>query len=411
VSFWAKLRQKNAPPSIEREVASWKSPAASSAELSLPARKPQTGGIAHSLNAFGLRLLQEEGSRAPKKNIFISPLSVFLALAMAEVGAAGETKSAMRRALGLPADAIQEALHQATVALLKKLRLAKSVDLTIANALWADVQATVAAEFRSVCQEVYDAAVQAIDLSKPGAAIAINKWVAEKTRGNIRDIVTPGDIADAPAVITNAVYFSGKFSIPFRKEATQAKPFHLANGSERLVPMMRQKYLDGAYRHGKGFEAAVLNYEGSMIELYMLLPTEGVSPEDILKEETLPDLFVQDESFALDLTMPRFTLAFTSRLKSSLTQMGMGIAFQYPGADFTPLGSPLFFIGEVIHKTRLEVDEEGTVAAAATSQVTLGARIPEKRTLVFDRPFAVLLTDRISGANLFAGVVYEPQAD
>lgn len=413
MSFWAKLRQKNPP---EREVASLKSPAARSPELSLPARKPQTGGIAHSLNAFGLRLLQEEASRAPEKNIFISPLSVFLALAMAEVGAAGETKSAMRQALSLPADATQEALNQATVALMKKLRLAKSVDLTIANALWADVEATVAAEFLSVCQEVYDAAVQAIELSQPGAAIAINKWVAEKTRGNIRDIVTPGDIAGAPAVITNAVYFRGKFSIPFRKEATRAKPFHLPNGSERLVPMMRQKYLDGAYRHGKGFEAAVLDYEGSRIELYLLLPTEGVSPEDILKEETLPHLFVQDESFVLDLTMPRCTLDFTSRLKSSLTQMGMGMAFQYPGADFTPLGSPLFFIGEVIHKTRLEVDEQGTVAAAATSLVValgtaLPRRIPEKRTLVFDRPFAVLLRDRISGANLFAGVVYEPHTN
>ncbi len=413
MSFWAKLRPKNAPPSIEREVAALKSPAASSSELSLPARKPPTRGIAHSLNAFGLRLLQEEASRASKKNIFISPLSVFLALAMAEVGAAGETKSAMRRALGLPADASQEALNQAAVALMKKLRLAKSVDLTIASALWADVEVTVAAEFRSVCQEVYDAAVQAIELSQPAAAIAINTWVAEKTRGNIQDIVTPGDIVDAPAVITNAVYFRGKFSTPFRKEATQAKPFHLANGSERLVPMMRQKYLHGAYRHGRAFEAAVLDYEGSMIELYLLLPTEGVSPEDILKEETLPDVFVQDESFVLDLTMPRFTLDFASRLKSSLTQMGMGIAFQVPGADFAPLGSPLFFLGEVIHKTRLEVDEEGTVAAAATSLVmtlsTALPRIPEKRTLVFDRPFAVVLRDRISGANLFAGVVYEPQ--
>jgi serine protease inhibitor len=198
VSFWAKLRQKSAPPSIEREIASLKSPEASSPRLSLPARKPQPGGIAHSLNAFGLRLLQEEAFRAPKKNVFISPLSVFLAMAMAEVGAAGETKSAMRRALGLPADAGQEVLNQSTVALMKKMRLARSVDLTIANALWADVAATIAAEFASVCQEVYDATVQAIELRQPGAAIAINKWVAEKTRSNIRDIVTPAELRALP---------------------------------------------------------------------------------------------------------------------------------------------------------------------------------------------------------------------
>jgi serpin B len=231
--------------------------------------------MAHSRNAFGLRLLQEEASRAPKKNVFISPLSVFLAMAMAEVGAAGETKSAMRRALRLPVDASQEALNQASAALMKEFRLAKSGDLTIANALWTDIEATVAAEFLSVCQEVYDAAVQAIELSQPDAAIAINKCVAEKTPGNIRDIVTPADIAGAPAVITNAVYFKGRFSTPFRKEATQAKRFRLPNGSERLVPMKRQKYLDGAYRHGKGFKAAVLDYEGSRIELYLLLPNTG----------------------------------------------------------------------------------------------------------------------------------------
>jgi serine protease inhibitor len=106
------------------------------------------------------------------------------------------------------------------------------------------------------------------------------------------------------------------------------------------------------------------------------------------------------------------SIDFSSQLKESLTQMGMAIAFEYPGADFSPLGSSFFFIGEVIHKTRLEVDEEGTVAAAATAEmVCLGSMMPrprKTRTLVFDRPFAVLLIDTATGTTLFAGVIYEP---
>lgn len=401
MSFWARLRQRNArqlaPQAREPVADSW-----ISAE----------DGVAQSLHAFGLTLLQQEVSQTPKQNVFISPLSVFLALAMTETGAGGETKAAMRRALALPADVSQEEVNESTVGLMRKLRGSRGAELTIANALWVDVRAMIAPEFARVCQEVYDAAVRALDLNEPSAAMAINQWVAEKTRGKIPRIVTPEATADLAAVITNAVYFKGKFCDPFEKEATQSKPFHLASGGEKLVPMMWQGGLNGAYRFGKRFEAAVLRYAGCAIELYMLLPTKGVGPEEILTEESLADLFVEQEPVELDLSMPRFTIDCTSQLKEPLTRMGMGIAFQYPGADFTPLGSPLFFIGEVIHKTRLEVDEEGTVAAAATAVLmdTASAywRISKKKPLVFDRPFAVLLRDARSRADLFAGVVYDP---
>lgn len=173
----------------------------------------------------------------------------------------------MRRALALPADASQEEVNESTAGLMKKLRAWRGAELTIANALWVDVRATIAPEFARVCQEVYDAAVRALDLTEPSAAMAINQWVVEKTRGKIPNIVSPKDTADLPAVITNAVYFKGKFCNPFEKEATQPKPFHLANGGEKLVPLMRQVGLDGAYRFGKRFEAAVLGYEGSAIKL------------------------------------------------------------------------------------------------------------------------------------------------
>ena len=176
--------------------------------------------------------------------------------------------------------------------------------------------------------------------------------------------------------------------------------------------MMRIVGLSGSYRSGKRFEAAVLRYKDSRIVLYVLLPARGTSPEQILTEESVHEMLPAKESFELDLSMPRFTVAFSSDLRASLTRLGMGIAFQYPGADFSSLGAPPSFIGGVLHKTRLEVDEEGTVAAAATAMgVALSSLGPQRiirKILVFDRPFAVLLRDTITGAIVFVGVVYEP---
>jgi serpin B len=225
--------------------------------------------------------------------------------------------------------------------------------------------------------------------------------------------VAPNRIVDLPTVLTNAVYFKGKFRIPFPREATRPKAFYLADGRERVVPMMRSVRLSGSYRSGKRFEAAVLGYKDCRIALYVLLPARGTSPEHILTEESVQEmLHAQASSSVLDLSMPRFTVDFSSDLRESLTRLGMGIAFQYPGADFSLLGAPPFFIGGVVHKTRLEVDEEGTVAAAATAMVMLGSSFMtqriERKILVFDRPFAILLRDLMTGTIVFVGVVYEP---
>jgi serine protease inhibitor len=374
--------------------------------------KSSLHGLEFSLQTFGLALLQHKSGQAHNQNVFISPLSVFLALAMTEYGASGETKTAMRKALALPPDASAEALNLSAAAVMRSLLSHGEAELEIANALWADVKSTISPDFVSVCQNIYDAAVQTIDLTHPSSADTINAWVSQKTAGKISQIVTPGAIAGLPALLANAVYFKGKFSIPFPKEATRPMPFHLADRGKKVVPMMRISGLHHSYRSGTRFEAAVLQYTQSPIALYMLLPAEGARPEQILTEKSLGELQATDESVSLDLSMPRFNIDFVSSLKESLTRRGMGIAFQSPGADFSALGSPLFFLGDLLHKTRLEVDEEGTVAAAATSieleaTALLAPRV-KKRILVFDRPFAILLRHRMTGAIVFVGVVYEP---
>ncbi len=365
-----------------------------------------------SLQSFGLALLQHESAQALNQNVFISPLSVFLALAMTENGASGETKAAMRKVLALPADASAEDVNLSAATVMRSLLSHGEAELAIANALWADVKSTISPDFVSVCQNIYDAAVQTIDLTHPSSADTINAWVSQKTAGKIPTIVTPGAIAGLPALIANAVYFKGKFSIPFPKEATRPMPFHLADKGEKFVPMMRISGLHHSYRSGTRFEAAVLEYRQSPIALYMLLPAKGTRPEQILTEKSLRELQATDESDSLDLSMPRFNIDFAGSLKESLTRQGMGLAFQSQGADFSALGSPLFFLGDLRHKTRLEVDEEGTVAAAATSIALVATALlsppVKKRILVFDRPFAILLRHRMTGTIVFAGVVYEP---
>ncbi len=366
---------------------------------------------AEAQNAFGLKLLAHVATERRHENVFVSPTSVFLALAMLENGAAGNTRTAIRRTLELPAGVSEDAMHESAAAMSKTLRSHEGIELSIANALWSDPSMPLAAPFIQRCRDLYEAEAIALEFRKPGAADVINNWVKRKTRQKISYIVSQRVVEAAKAILTNAVYFQGRWAHQFSKQATENGAFHLVNGARKQVPFMRQWGLDNAYRSGDGFEAAVLPYERSGMALCAILPAPGRSPEEALAKVLIEKLIHGHQPFRLELHLPRFTLDSSDSLKESLGQMGMGIAFQFPGAEFAPLGSPLFFVGDVLHKTRLEIDEEGTVAAAVTAIVAPAGAAPgrvELKTLVFDRPFALLLCDTTTGVILFAGVVYEP---
>lgn len=429
MSLWQRLWRRETPPLKLHEI-----PAEESQETGLqratppkivpkewPEPKPGTlagGGIGGCIDDFGREFLYRECIRQPNQNVFVSPFSVFLALAMAESGAGGATKTAMRRALRLPPDASDAEVRETASTILKKMRPRGEAELSIANALWAGEKAGIAPEFIAACEEAFDAAIRTLDLSEPSAAAQINGWVAEKTKGKIPQIVTLANIREAAAVITNAVYFRGKFLNQFRKELTRPEPFFLSNSVEKQVPMMSRYAIARAYFSGRRFEGAALPYRDSNLVLYVVLPKKGTTPEEALANnlaanDALPMPVKLAEEPLLNLRMPRFTLDFESRLKASLAQMGMGIAFEYPGADFTPMGSKEFMIGDVLHKTRLEVDEEGTVAAAATAvAMTLGCAMPRREpevvTMVVNRPFAIMVRDVVARTTIFSGVVYEP---
>jgi serpin B len=359
---------------------------------------------------FGLHLLRDIVNRHPGDNVFISPLSIFLALHMAENGSAGATRTAMRNVLALP-NVDAGALNKSSVALQSILKSRDGSALTIANALWADRHFTLAPDFVKLCGSVFNARAASLNFADPKAAAEINDWVNTNTTGKIPSIVTPDVVAKAAVILTNAVYFAGKWQSEFSPSATQDGVFHKTGGT-KTVPMMHQSGLSGAYRAGSNFEGAMMFYKSSSIFFYVLLPQPGKTPKDVLASLDTEHLTGASTEYDLDLKLPRFTLDYSASLSEYLKKMGMDVAFHYPGADFVPMGSKLFYISDVIHKTRLEVDEKGTVAAAATAVVmAAGSAMPQRRpvkTLVFDRPFVALIGDSQTGAVLFAGVVENP---
>jgi serine protease inhibitor len=436
-SFWNRLRGNESreneqiirrdPLDRSRPPAAEPTPSQRDSTLGRPAREAKHGVASAAyasaaIEAFGMDLLKKECDARPERNVFLSPLSVYLALAMIENGAGGATRQAIRTALRIPSDATAETLNAEAKRLTEALNKKEGVELEVANAVWSDRQAPLEPDFVNTCELYFDAAARTLNMSDPESARLINDWVSQKTRGKITGMVSADCLRAAAAILTNAVYFKGKFLNPFPENRTIAKPFYLTSGKTKQVPMMQQAAMRSTYRSGNKCEAAALLYRGgevqgypraSEIELLAILPEKGIKPEEILNHDLSVLFHGPKRETILDLELPRFTLDFASSLVRSLVQMGMGIALEYPGADFAGTGSALFYLGNVIHQSRLEINEEGTVATAVTLEALETTSMyrplpPEYKKLVFDRPFAVLLRDWKTGAFLFAGVVYEP---
>lgn len=331
---------------------------------------------------FGGQLVAELAAEKPGQNIFVSPTSVAIALGMAELGAQGESREAIEKLIGLSPGKLAE--------LSRALNGRKGVELSIASAVWADLRVKLSPVFVSQARR--------LNFQDAAAADIINDWVKQQTRGKIDGIVNPRQVAASQLILTNAVYFKGKWKVPFDKALTAPGSFHLASGGDKQVPFMHALSLSGAYRSGAGFEAAILPYNGDM-ELWVLLPDRGTRPETVLAKSPVLDA---GHGIDLELKLPKFTMSFDASLKQALAKLGMGPAF-HPKDDF--------FIGDVLHRTRLEIDEVGTVAAAVTAILAptgIAPRPPDKKRLIVDRPFALILYDRRTASTVFAGIVYDP---
>lgn len=360
---------------------------------------------------FGFRLLHQLAAGQPTGNVFFSPFSVSEALLLMLNGAAGQTRQDMAHTLGLGA-ITQGQVNAANALLLPSLANPDpKVEVSVANALWANQGVAFSPAFQERSRRFYNAQATTLDFGSPAAAQTINDWTSQNTHGKITRLVSQEDIADASVVLTNAVYFHGRWQTPFDKADTERKPFFLAASRTRSVPLMSQ---DGSYSYleTRQFQAVSLPYGAGRMSLYVFLPKKGTSLNTFVRMvngSTADKWIGAMKPTEMTVLLPRFRANYEVTLNAPLSVMGMASAFG-PGADFSPMGLKGAFISAVIHKAVLEVDEEGTVAAAVTGGEMVAA-MPMTPVVVMrvDHPFFLAIRDNATGTILFEGVIRDPQ--
>jgi len=364
-------------------------------------------------NRFAFTLLAQAraDTRDTLDNLFVSPLSVAMSLGMAYNGAAGTTADAMRATLELDGMSVAE-VNESYRSLIQMLRaLDPRVHFQIANSIWYLQGYTVEQPFLDANTTYYDARVSALDFSSPDAAATINAWVSQQTHGVIDRIVDqiPDDMR---LYLINAIYFKGDWREQFNASRTQPRPFHVSADSVVSVATMS---------HGQPVEVR-LNYEpdalivdlpygGAAFSMTIVLPADTTSVDALVGRLTADQWnswiagLHETES---EVFLPKFTLTNDLQLIPTLGSLGMGIAFDPNAADFSRIHTPSeLYITEVKHKTFVDVNEEGTEAAAVTSTGTGVTSAPG--TVDVNRPFLFALRENLSGTILFLGVIRHPR--
>jgi serine protease inhibitor len=363
---------------------------------------------------FGFNLYSELVIRGAGKNIFISPASIAMALAMTYNGANGETREAMARTLELQGLTIAE-VNAANAQLKAALEQADpKVKLEIANSLWGRQGLQFQAEFRKANQEFYKAEVSELNFNQPSAAATINNWVSKSTHGKIEKIVDQIS-PDTLLFLINAIYFKGSWSEKFDAALTKENSFTLGSGATKRLPMMAQsgRY---AYFENAQFQAVALPYGDKRLSMYIFLPRQNSGLADFHKSLNAPSWTDWMSRFAQmkgDIVLPKFKVEYETGLKGILSALGMSSAFR-ENADFSAMLKPpaKAFISEVKHKAYAEVNEEGTEAAAVTSvemRTTSLGPPPKTFRMVVDHPFFFAIRDNQTGAVLFMGSINEPK--
>lgn len=378
------------------------------ADLNLSAK---TTEIIESDNEFGLELFKKVVAGEPEaKNIFISPTSVALALAMTYNGAAGETKTAMENALRKAGFSTEE-INTAYKSLIEALR---SVDpkvlLEIANSIWYREGFNVLPQFISVNEEYYNAEVSSLDFSSPQALAVINDWVSDQTNEKIKTIIDQIP-ANTVMYLINAIYFKGIWQYEFDKNNTFNGPFYSTDGSPVTVPYMKNK-LSLPMLSTEKFSMLELPYGRGNYSMVILLPEEGYSTQDVINSLTPEswDSWVSSLAYTnnIDVQVPKFKFEYENLLNDELDNMGMGVAFS-DFADFSEInGTGNLFISRVIHKSFVEVNEEGTTAAAVTAVEVGYTSVITEPVFHVDRPFVFAIRETTTGALVFIGRVQNP---
>ena len=361
------------------------------------------------------KLFSEILKKQHSENIFISPASLAIALNIVYNGAGGETQEAIAKTLELQGTNLQE-INQANADLKASLKNPDpKVQLSIANSLWTKESIPFKPEFLQIIQNFYQAEVKNLNFSNPTAPSMINNWVNQSTNGKIDKIV---DVIEPNTtfILLNAIYFKGNWTEQFPKEATQLRPFTLLDGTQKQHPMMRhQDSASFPYYENELFQAVSLPYGEGRMSMYIFLPNQGVSLKTFyekLNAENWQQWMNQFNNFdnsggGVLISLPRFKLEYAIDLKDALKALGMEIAFTKE-ANFSGMTSSSVSIDKIKHKTFVEVNEEGTEAAAVTE--VSGVRSGPIEMNV-NRPFFFAIRDNQTGSILFVGSIVEPKEE
>ncbi len=363
-------------------------------------------------NRFALKLFREiDAQAASDSNIFVSPLSVSMALGMTYNGAAGETQEAMAQTLEFQ-DLDLDDVNQGYRDLIDLLfDLDPQIEWQLANSIWYRQGFFVEPSFLDVNRTFFDARVEALDFGAPGAADVMNQWVSDGTNGRIEEIVE--DPIDPLTVmfLINAIYFKGDWRHQFDKDLTRDAPFTLLDGTQITTRRMAHgEAVDARIAWDTSVSILEMPYGGDAFTMVVVLPHPDVSLQsvvDALDPEEWATWMTNLSEVNVVVEMPKFSFEYEIELKDVLTALGMGIAFDEMLADFTKINpSGELYISKVKHKTFVRVDEEGTEAAAVTSVV--GGITSAPPQFIIDRPFLFAIRERLSGTILFMGKMVDP---
>jgi serpin B len=381
-------------------------------------------------NAFAFELLSGVTGEGLTDNLFLSPASVNLACALLYNGAAGETAEEIAAILNISDENLNQVNRDYELWALTLKYPHPDVGVTLANAIWMAEGVEPDQDFRVRVERSFDAAVENLDFTGPESAELMNDWVREITQGRIDSIVDGPLNSDLVSVLTNAIYFKALWTYPFSIEETTELPFTRLDGSEVDVMMMSKERLF-SYLDGGDFQMVSLPYGGSASEFfvdsdvepdrysvsfYVILPDEEVDFTNFLRELKLEDWQTwidQLEQGEGTVKLPRFRYAYELDLIPVLKSLGMTKAFSSGQSDFSAMyANANGYFGKMTHKTYIDVNEEGTEAAAATvGEQFRAARFalePIPFQFTADHPFIFLVRDNSSGTILFMGVVIDP---
>ncbi len=364
-------------------------------------------------NAFAFNVFKSMYNAESGKNLFISPLSISIALGMTLNGARGETYNEMQTTLALQG-LTNEEINTNYRRLLDLLpALDPAVDIGVANSIWTRLGYPVMPAFLEINKTSFDAVVREIDFDDEGAADIINAWVNEKTRGRIDAIVDKPIPAYVVMYLINAVYFKAAWQITFDKELTKPAMFNTFGGPQRSIDMMSRSD-SMLYFESSTYQAVDLPYGNGAYTMTILLPKEyGQAAFDSMIDGLTQESWTAITSSFTDqkvvLSMPKFTLRYEKDLNDILKAMGMPTAFT-AAADFSGINpDDQLFISKVRHKSFVEVNEQGTEAAAVTS-VEIGRTSvdPDIYFVTLNRPFLYSIRERETGTIIFTGALMNP---